>query len=90
MNYSVFYSDEDDVASPDLLCPMGDYTYSYLPVPQHTLPEAVTARGPPTAGSYVPDFNAADDATNSLALTTEMGAFADLPTQADSTNEVSS
>ena len=81
MNYTVFYSNEDNVASPDLLLPMGDNTYPYIPVPQNTLPGPITDPGPSTSGSYVPDFNAADDAANSLALTTEMGAFADLPTQ---------
>jgi len=90
MNYSVFYSDEDDVASPDLLWPMGDYTYPYFPVPQDTLPGPITDPGPSTAGSYVPDFNAADDAAFSQPPTTEMGEFADLPTQEDFTNEVSS
>jgi hypothetical protein len=40
--------------------------------------------------SKVPDFNTADDAPLSLAPATEMGALANLPTQADFTSQVSS
>ncbi|KAF8504851.1 hypothetical protein F5888DRAFT_1659093 [Russula emetica] len=72
---------------------MGDYPYyPYPPVPQSTYPDLVSASGyPSTAGTYLPDylpnFNAADDAAFSLAPTTEMRAFANLPTQGDFTNQ---
>ena len=89
MNYSVSYSNMDEAASMTLPDPwaMGDYLYDpSLLVPQNTYPDPVSAPGyPPTAGLYVPDFNP-DDAAFSLAPTTEMGAFANLPLQADFTN----
>ena len=87
MNNSVSLSNDDEVASatwPDPLGAMGDYPYySYIPVPQDAYP-GVSA--PSTAGSYIPDFDAADDAAFSLAPTTEMGAFGNLPTQVDFTS----
>jgi len=64
---------------------MGDGYLSYpnLSVPQSTYPVS----GPGyTAGPHVPDLSAADDAAFSLAPTTEMGAFANLPLQADFSN----
>ena len=69
---------------------MGDYLYDpYLSEPQSTYPGPVSVPGyPSAAGSYVPDFNPANDAAFSLALSTEMGAFA-LPVQADLINQVS-
>ena len=70
---------------------MGDYLYEpYLSVPQSTYPDPVPAPGYPSpAGSFVPEFNAADDAAFSLAPTSEMESFA-LPVQADFENQVSS
>jgi hypothetical protein len=87
MNYS-----EEDVASvtwPDPLWAMGDYPYSNLSVPQGTYPDLESASYTLTAGS-VPDLNAANDAAYLLAPPQEMGAFPNLSTQADSTNQVSS
>jgi hypothetical protein len=51
-------------------------------MPKSTYPDLVSAPGyPTTAGSFVPNFNTANDAAFSLAP--EMGALANLPTQAD-------
>ena len=94
INNSDSYSNTDYVAPatwPIPLWAMGDYPY-YLhsSVPQSTYPGLVSAPGhPSTAGSYIPDFKATDDVAFSLPPTTEMGAFANLPTQVDSTNPVS-
>jgi hypothetical protein len=95
MNNSDSYPNKDGVVSatwPDLLCAMGDYPYyAYRSVPQSTYPGRVYAPGyPSTSRSFIPDLNAANDAAFSLAPTTEMGAFANLPTQADCTSQVSS
>jgi hypothetical protein len=38
---------------------------------------------------YLPEFNAADDAAFKPPPTTEMGAFTNLPTQLDHTDQVS-
>jgi hypothetical protein len=38
---------------------------------------------------YLPEFNAADDASFEPPPTTEMGAFTNLPTQLDHTDQVS-
>ena len=94
MNYSESsYSNNDDIASTTGPNPwaMGNYLYSpYLLVPQSTYPDPVFAPGYPSpTGSYVPNFNAANDAAYSLAPTSEMGAFA-LPIQADFINQVGS
>ena len=67
----------------------------YPSVPQSIHPDQVFTPGYPTFRSHVPDFNAADHAGLSLPPTTEMGAFAnmpslDLPQQVDFTNQVSS
>jgi hypothetical protein len=93
MNSSEAYSSnskKDGVASatwPDPLSAMGHYPYySYPSVPQGT---HLDLGYPSIAGSYIPGSNAADDAAFSLAPTTEMGAFANLPTQVDFTNHVS-
>jgi hypothetical protein len=81
MNNSDFYSNKCDVASATWPDPL---------VPQGTHLDLVSDPGyPSTTGSYVPDFNAAGDAAFSLAPTTEMGAFANLSTQFDITNQVS-
>ena len=94
MNYYGSYSNKDDVASatwPDHWA-MGDYLYPNISVPQSTYPDPVLGGYPSTAGSYIPNFNAADDAAFSLAPTTEMEEFANLPIQADFrdfTNQVS-
>jgi hypothetical protein len=93
MNYPVSYSNMDDAAvAASMTLPdpwaMGD-NYLYYPslsVPQSTYPDPVSGLGYPTAGPYVPDFSAAGNAAFSLAPTTEMGAFANLPIQADFTN----
>jgi hypothetical protein len=94
MNNSESYSNKDDLASatwPNPLWAMGDYPYHPYPsVPQSTHLDLVSDPGyPSTAGTYVPDFNVANDAAFSLAPATEMGAFADLLTQLDSINQVS-
>lgn len=93
MNNPDSYSNKDNIASAtwsDPLWAMGDYLYPYLSVPQSTHPDPVSApEYPSTARSYVPDFNAANDAAFSLAPTIEMGAFSNLPTQVNSTNPVS-
>ena len=88
MNNSDSHSNKDGVVSatwPDSLCAMGDYPcyYPYGSVPQSTYPDLVSAPG-------YPDINAANDAAFSLAPATEMGALANLPTQADFTSQVSS
>jgi len=87
MNNSDSHSNKDGVVSatwPDSLCAMGDYPYyAYGSVPQSTYPDLVSTPG-------YPDINTANDAAYSLAPATEMGALADLPTQADFTSQVSS
>ena len=92
MNNSDSYSNKDDVASATWSNPLwASGGYPYPSVPQNTHPGLVSAPGyPSTAGSYVPDFNATDDAAFSLAPTTELGAFVNPRTQADFTNQVSS
>ena len=93
MNYFVSYSNNDDVAStatwPNPWA-HGDYLYDPYPsVLCGTHPDPASTPGySPTAGSCTPAFNAADDAAFSLAPTTETGAFANLPIQADLTNFV--
>jgi len=90
MNYSGSYSNMDDTAFMTLPDPwaVGDDYLSYpsLSVPQSTYPDTVSGPGYPTDGQYVPDLSAADDAAFSLPPTTEMGAFANLPLQADFSN----
>ena len=91
MNYPVSYSNMDNAQTSSMTLPdpwaIGDdYLYPNFPVPQGTYPDTIS--GYPTAGAYVPDLSAADDAAFSLAPTTEMGAFANLPPQADFTNFV--
>ena len=89
MNYSEPYTNKDDLTSETWPGSLWDYQYCPQPsVPQSTHPDLVSHPEHPTAGSY-PDFNAAHDAAFSLAPTTEMGAFANLPTQVDFTNQVS-
>ena len=92
MNNSDSYSNKDDVASATWSNPLwalGDYPY--LSVPQNTHPGLVSAPGyPSTAASYVPNINATDDAAFSLGPTTKTGAFENLRTQVDFTNQVSS
>ena len=99
MNYYGSYSNlnNDDGATATWPNPWatGGYLYPSISVPQSTYPEIpqepVLGGYPSTAGSYDPYFNAANDAAAfSLAPTTEMGAFANLPIQADYTNQVSS
>ena len=91
MNYyskSSQASNTDDVAFATWPNPgaMGDNLYyPNLLVPQSTYPDPGYH-----SRSYVPDFNAADDAAFSPAPSTELGAFTDLPMQADFTNQVSS
>jgi hypothetical protein len=94
VNNSDFYPNKDNATSatwPDLLSATGDYPYyPDLSVPQSTHLDLVSDPGyPSTTGSYVPDFNVADDAAFSLAPTTEMGAFTNLLTQLDFTIQVS-
>jgi hypothetical protein len=88
MSNSTSYSNKDDLASatwPGPLWAMGDHPYyPYPSVPQSTNPDY-----PSIAGSYVPGFNAADDAALSLVPTTEMGVYASPPTELDFTNLVS-
>ena len=91
MNYPVSYSNMDDARASSMTLPdpwaIGDdYLNPNFPVPQRTYPDTIS--GYPTAGAYVPDLSAADDAAISMAPTTEMGAFAKLPPQADFTNFV--
>ena len=90
------YSNVDDASSmtlPDHWAMGDDFIYPNTLVPQSTYPDPVSGSGYPSAGAYVPDLSAADDAAFSPAHTTEMGAFANLPLQADIsniTNQVSS
>ena len=93
-----YYPNKDGVASfswPDPHWAVGGYPYhQHLSVPQSTHPELISAPGYASnvgwPGSYhVPDLNATNDGTFSLAPTIEMGAFANLPTQVDFTNPVS-
>ena len=89
MNYSEPYTNKDDLTSETWPGSLWDYQYCPQPsVPQSTHPDLVSGPEYHTSGSY-PDFNTADDAAFSLAPMTEMGAFANLPTQLDVTNKVS-
>jgi hypothetical protein len=93
MNTSESHSNKDELTSaiwPSPLWAMGDASYPYSPVPQSTHPDLVSGPGyPSTAGTYLPGFNAAEDGAPSVAPTPEMGAFADLLTQLDGTDQVS-
>jgi hypothetical protein len=91
MNYTT-YPNTDEVASAtwaDPLWALGYQDDPSLPVPQSTYPDVISAGYLSTAGSYVPNFNAVDEAAFSTTPTTEMGEIA-LPIQADFTNQVSS
>ena len=92
MNNSDSYTNKEYVTSsswPDPVCAMGDYpSYPHLSVPQSTQLDLLSAPGdPPTAGTHIPDFNAADDAEFSLAP--ELRAFADLIARLDYINQAS-
>jgi hypothetical protein len=93
MNYPTSYPNTDEVASATWTDPLWALGYQYdpnFPVPQSTYPGAISAPGYlSTPGSYVPNFNAVDEAAFSTTPTAEMGEFA-LPIQADFTNQVSS
>ena len=95
MSYSMSYSGNGAVSSAATWpnpWTVEEYPHNqYLSVPQSTYPGHVSAPGYPfPAGTYIPDFNAAANAACSHTPTSEMGAFANLPVQADFTNQVSS
>jgi hypothetical protein len=92
MNYPGSYSNMDEFASatcPDPLWAFGNYQYDpYLSVPQSTYPGPVSDPAyHSTAGTFVPDFHAVDEAAFSLTPTAEMGSFA-LPIQGDFSSQV--
>ena len=79
MNNSEFYTNKDGIASATWPDPVGDYPHPS--VPQGTHPDLVSApECPSTAGSYVPDLNAAGDVER---------VFADLLAQVDCVIQVS-
>ena len=61
MNNSESFS---NLIKDDLTSATWPYPYPYTSVPQSTYPDWVPDGYPSTAGSYVPDSNAADDAAN--------------------------
>ena len=99
MNIFEHYSTNDDIFQDNVaLAPwpnspwaMEDYSYTPESVPQSTHPALTPAPGYiPTVGQHLSDFNAAGHAAFTLAPTTEMGMFTNLPTtQVDYTDLVS-